>query len=86
MPCKFDKPENFNEFTNFSPQEGMQYTLEKKFFVGQKRYLFSRENYSFKYSISFDMMEQVNLDTFKTRQVLRRPLFVLSENVKNKTL
>ncbi|KAK3084133.1 hypothetical protein FSP39_008771 [Pinctada imbricata] len=65
--------------------DGMQFTLEKKFICNQKTYLFAREDYIFKYKISFDKMEQINLDTGKTRRLLRRPLFVSRDDVSSKT-
>ncbi|CAG2244514.1 PARP7S [Mytilus edulis] len=52
------------------------YTLEVKFLKQQKTYLFSRENYKQKYRLSFNSMEQVNLEYGTTRVLIRRPLFV----------
>lgn len=44
--------------------------------MGQKTYLFTRENYKFKYKIELADWTQVNLDTGKERKILRRPVFV----------
>jgi hypothetical protein len=55
------------------------YTLEVKFLKQQKTYLFSRDNYRFKYRLCFTSMEQVNVEYGTRREILRRPIFV-SEN------
>lgn len=60
----------------FLYQDRFQYTLEKKYVMGQKTYLFTRENYKFKYKIELADWTQVNLDTGKERKILRRPVFV----------
>ncbi|CAG2216319.1 PARP7S [Mytilus edulis] len=57
------------------------YTLEVKFLKQQKTYLFSRENYKQKVSLSFNLMEQVNLEYGTTRVLIRRPLFVSKEDL-----
>uniref|UniRef100_K1P6C4 Poly [ADP-ribose] polymerase 12 n=1 Tax=Magallana gigas TaxID=29159 RepID=K1P6C4_MAGGI len=57
-------------------KDRFQYTLEKKYVMGQKTYLFTRENYKFKYKIELADWTQVNLDTGKERKILRRPVFV----------
>ena len=61
-----------------------QFTLEKKYITKQKTYLFTRDNFNFKYRIDFLNMTQTNLDTFKPRQVLRRPLFVSRVDIEQK--
>ncbi|VDI25050.1 fragile X mental retardation protein, partial [Mytilus galloprovincialis] len=60
------------------------YTLEVKFLKQQKTYLFSRENYKQKYRLSFNSMEQVNLEYGTTRVLIRRPLFVSMEDLQKK--
>ncbi|XP_071146125.1 uncharacterized protein [Mytilus edulis] len=60
------------------------YTLEVKFLKQQKTYLFSRENYKQKYRLSFNSMEQVNLEYGTTRVLIRRPLFVSKEDLQKK--
>ncbi|XP_052082749.1 uncharacterized protein LOC127720280 [Mytilus californianus] len=60
------------------------YTLEVKFLKKQKTYLFSRENYKQKYRLSFNSMEQVNLEYGTTRVLIRRPSFVSKEDLQKK--
>ncbi|VDI25047.1 poly [ADP-ribose] polymerase 7/11/12/13 [Mytilus galloprovincialis] len=60
------------------------YTLEVKFLKQQKTYLFSRENYKQKYRLSFNSMEQVNLEYGTTRVLMRRPLLVSEEDLEKK--
>ncbi|XP_076086429.1 uncharacterized protein LOC143057082 [Mytilus galloprovincialis] len=60
------------------------YTLEVKFLKQQKTYLFSRENYKKKYRLSFNSMEQVNLEYGTTRVLIRRPLLVSKEDLLKK--
>ncbi|OWF51507.1 uncharacterized protein LOC110449058 [Mizuhopecten yessoensis] len=64
--------------------DNFQKTLERKYKYGQQTFLFTRENYRFKYRTDFRTFRQVNLDTMKTRDICRRPLFVSLEDVKNK--
>lgn len=61
-----------------------QFTLEKKYITKQKTYLFTRDNFNFKYRIDFLNMTQTNLDTSKARLVLRRPLFVSRVDIEQK--
>ncbi|KAK3104691.1 hypothetical protein FSP39_007918, partial [Pinctada imbricata] len=75
--------DDHNRWTLFD-KDGMQFTLEKKFMCNQKTYLFTRQDYNFKYKISFDKMEQSNLDSGKKRPLLRRPLFVSRDDVSAK--
>lgn len=65
-------------------QDRFQYTLEKKYVVGQTTYLFTRESYRFKYRIEFADWKQINMDTGKERKVLRRPLFVSIADITSK--
>ena len=58
--------------------------MEKKYITKQKTYLFTRDNFNFKYRIDFLNMTQTNLDTLKARQVLRRPLFVSRVDIEQK--
>ncbi|CAG2216321.1 PARP7S [Mytilus edulis] len=62
------------------------YTLEVKFLKQQKTYLFSRENYKQKYRLSFNSMEQVNLEYGTTRVLMRRPLLVSEEDLEKKKI
>ncbi|KAL3861798.1 hypothetical protein ACJMK2_007817 [Sinanodonta woodiana] len=63
----------------------MQFTLEQKFAQKcQDTYLYSSENYKFKYRIDFKSMEQINIETGVGQKLLRRPLFVSEEDVINK--
>lgn len=71
--------------SGFLYQDRFQYTLEKKYVMGQKNYIFTRENYNFKYRIDFADWTQVNLDTGKERKILRRPVFVSITDVAAKT-
>ncbi|XP_069122746.1 uncharacterized protein [Argopecten irradians] len=64
--------------------KNFQITLERKYKYGQTTYLFTREDYRFKYRIDFRTFRQVNLETKKTRDLCRRPLFVSMEDIKNK--
>ncbi|KAK3105358.1 hypothetical protein FSP39_023338, partial [Pinctada imbricata] len=75
--------DDHNRWTLFD-KDGMQFTLEKKFMCNQKTYLFTRQDYNFKYKISFKEMEQINMDTGKRRSLLRRPLFVSRDDVSAK--
>ncbi|VDH94877.1 Hypothetical predicted protein [Mytilus galloprovincialis] len=59
------------------------FTLEKKYLTEQKTYIFFRENFSSKFKIDFLKMTQVNLDTGKVRDIIRRPLFVSKYDVQN---
>ncbi|KAK3583842.1 hypothetical protein CHS0354_022887 [Potamilus streckersoni] len=60
----------------------LQFTLEQKFAQKcQDTYLYSRENYKFKYRIDFKSMEQINIETGMKQKLLRRPLFVSTEDV-----
>ncbi|KAL3861814.1 hypothetical protein ACJMK2_007832 [Sinanodonta woodiana] len=65
--------------------EFLQFTLEQKFTSKcQDTYLFCRDNYRFKYRIDFKSMKQINIETAKERQLMRRPLFVSAEDVESK--
>ncbi|XP_071143630.1 uncharacterized protein [Mytilus edulis] len=57
-------------------KDAFLFTLEKKYLTGQKTYIFFRENLSSKFKIDFLKMIQVNLNTDKVRDIIRRPLFV----------
>ncbi|XP_069100880.1 uncharacterized protein [Argopecten irradians] len=72
-----------NQWQLFEPNN-FQITLERKYKYGQTTYLFTREDYRFKYRIDFRTFRQINLDTRKTREICRRPIFVSKEEVKNK--
>ncbi|XP_071146462.1 uncharacterized protein [Mytilus edulis] len=60
------------------------FTLERKYQTKQKTYLYTRENYYFMYRIDFPKMIQINLDTYKERKIVRRPLFVSKDDVQQK--
>ena len=62
-------------------KDNLQYTIETKFLSKQETYVYSRENYRFKYRICFEYMLQTNLDTQKQRTVYRRPLLVTKDDV-----
>ncbi|XP_061188764.1 uncharacterized protein LOC133196934 [Saccostrea echinata] len=66
-------------------KERFQYTLEKKYVMGQKSYLFTRESYRFKYRIDFTGFQQMNIDTAKVRKILRRPVFLSLADVAAKS-
>ncbi|CAG2229297.1 PARP7S [Mytilus edulis] len=57
-------------------KDAFLFTLEKKYLTGQKTYIFFRENFSSKFKIDFLKMIQVNLNTDKVRDIIRRPQFV----------
>ncbi|XP_071146124.1 uncharacterized protein [Mytilus edulis] len=57
------------------------FTLERKYQTKQKSYLFSKENNFLMYKIDFMKMVQVNLETDKVREIIRRPLFVSKDDV-----
>ncbi|KAL4220983.1 poly ADP-ribose polymerase [Mactra antiquata] len=67
----------------FEP-DAMQETLESKFLAKQDEYNYSRENYKFIYTISFNAMKQTNLEYRTVRNIVRRPLFVSSNDVMEK--
>ncbi|XP_060068547.1 uncharacterized protein LOC132548685 [Ylistrum balloti] len=64
--------------------DNFEKTLERKYKFGQSTYLFTRENYKFKYRIDFRTFRQVNLDTMKKRDLHRRPLFVSRVDIQTK--
>ncbi|XP_063410873.1 uncharacterized protein LOC134693865 [Mytilus trossulus] len=57
------------------------FTLERKYQTKQKSYLFSKENNFLMYKIDFIKMVQINLETDKVREIIRRPLFVSKDDV-----
>ncbi|XP_076086868.1 uncharacterized protein LOC143057446 [Mytilus galloprovincialis] len=57
------------------------FTLERKYQTKQKNYLFSKENNFLMYKIDFMKMVQVNLETDKVKEIIRRPLFVSKDGV-----
>ncbi|XP_053379364.1 protein mono-ADP-ribosyltransferase PARP12-like [Mercenaria mercenaria] len=75
--------DDLNQWFLFEP-DAFQHTLEAKYLAKQKTFTFSRENYFFNYTISFDPMYQTNNDTRKSRAIRRRPLLVTPEDVKRK--
>ncbi|XP_062581166.1 protein mono-ADP-ribosyltransferase PARP12-like [Saccostrea cucullata] len=66
---------DFKQWIAYEKDE-VQYTLEKKYMMKQKSYLFTREGHKMKYRIEFSNMRQINIDTSKVRIILRRPAFV----------
>ncbi|KAL3861813.1 hypothetical protein ACJMK2_007831 [Sinanodonta woodiana] len=65
--------------------EFLQFTLEQKFTSKcQDTYLLCRDNYQVNYRINFRNMKQINNQTGKERQLMRRPLFVSAEDVESK--
>ncbi|CAG2215559.1 PARP7S [Mytilus edulis] len=64
-----------NQWINYE-RDAFLFTLEKKYLTEQKTYIFFRENFTSKFKIDFQKMTQVNLDTGKVRDIIRRPLFV----------
>ncbi|XP_053379363.1 uncharacterized protein LOC123527457 isoform X2 [Mercenaria mercenaria] len=71
-----------NEQLQLYRPDDLQHTLEVKYLAQQKKYIFSRGNYFFNYTISFDLLQQTNNDTGKRRAIRRRPLLVTSADVK----
>ncbi|XP_041378627.1 uncharacterized protein LOC121390775 [Gigantopelta aegis] len=63
----------------FEP-EALQYTMELKYLNDQLSYFFEREQ--FQYKVDFPTMRQKNLQTLKMREVMRRPMFVSPDDVK----
>ncbi|CAC5423662.1 unnamed protein product [Mytilus coruscus] len=57
------------------------FTLERKYQTKQKSYLFSKENNFLMYKIEFMKMIQINLETDKVREIIRRPLLVSKDDV-----
>ncbi|XP_062584170.1 protein mono-ADP-ribosyltransferase PARP12-like, partial [Saccostrea cucullata] len=66
-------------------KDEFQYTLEKKYVMGQKNYLFTRRNHRHQYRIEFVDWTQLNYVTSKLRLVARRPKFVCLSNVLTKS-
>ncbi|XP_076083742.1 uncharacterized protein LOC143054613 [Mytilus galloprovincialis] len=64
-----------NQWINYE-RDAFLFTLEKKYLTEQKTYIFFRDNFSSKFKLDFLKMTQVNLDTGKVRDIIRRPLFV----------
>ncbi|CAC5363372.1 PARP7S [Mytilus coruscus] len=62
-------------------RDALLFTLEKKYLTEQKTYIFFRENFSSKFKIDFLKMIQVNLETDKVRDIIRRPMFVSKYDV-----
>ncbi|KAH3824614.1 uncharacterized protein LOC127881993 [Dreissena polymorpha] len=77
--------DNDGQWKLFEP-DSLQHTLEAKYLAKQPTYLYSRENYKWKYMMDFAAMTQRNMDTTVVRELRRRPLFVSYRDVQdNKT-
>ncbi|XP_061189587.1 protein mono-ADP-ribosyltransferase PARP12-like [Saccostrea echinata] len=66
-------------------KDEFQYTLEKKYIMGQKNYLFTRRNHRHQYRIEFVDWTQLNYVTSKLRLIARRPKFVCLSDVLTKS-
>ncbi|XP_052082745.1 uncharacterized protein LOC127720278 isoform X2 [Mytilus californianus] len=69
-----------DEWTMFN-KDLFLFTLERKYQTKQKSYLFSKENNFLMYKIEFMKMIQINLETDKVREIIRRPLLVSKDDV-----
>ncbi|XP_060587787.1 protein mono-ADP-ribosyltransferase PARP12-like [Ruditapes philippinarum] len=75
--------DDYRQWNLFQP-DVFQYTLEAKYLARQMFYSFSRENFAFNHTISFDKMVQLNNDTRKRRHIMRRPVLLSLEEVRRK--
>ncbi|KAK3101464.1 hypothetical protein FSP39_003788 [Pinctada imbricata] len=65
-------------------KDAEQYTLEKKYLSQQTTYSFSRRGDQFRYKVDFLEMTQFNTGTKKTRKLIRRPLFLSINEVRQR--
>ncbi|XP_063410760.1 zinc finger CCCH-type antiviral protein 1-like [Mytilus trossulus] len=62
------------------------FTLERKYQTKQKTHLYTMENNLSMYRIDFQKMIQVNVETDRKQDIIRRPLFVSKDDVDEKKI